>query len=312
MVLRDLQVHSGTGAAAAIGRITLNDSAGNVLNKSFDEVRVKIIGVSGFSGGELYSYFAGCLAAQSGINTRKRVGGNIAGVIDGGSAFILMEIAAKAMDDRLVPLMREENALVTKYENLLASAKIDWNGEKLNLSLMNPYLRNADRSVRAKAWEKYAAFFAENAEELDDLYDQLVHNRTEQAKKLGYDDYLTLGYYRMNRNCYDRKMVAEFRGQVKRDVVPFAEKIADRRRQRLGLGELSFIDEGVFSKNGNPRPIGSPEQILEAGQKMYNELSPETAKFMRGWMKDERVMIACCSDGTRPVIFKIERIDVEE
>jgi len=203
-------------------------------------------------------------------------------------AFKNMEIAAKAMDDRLVPLMREENALVTKYENLLASAKIDWNGEKLNLSLMNPYLRNADRSVRAKAWEKYAAFFAENAEELDDLYDQLVHNRTEQAKKLGYDDYLTLGYYRMNRNCYDRKMVAEFRGQVKRDVVPFAEKIADRRRQRLGLGELSFIDEGVFSKNGNPRPIGSPEQILEAGQKMYNELSPETAKFMN-FMRDNEL-----------------------
>ena len=30
---------------------------------------------------------------------------------------------------------------------------------------------------------------------------------------------------------------------------------------------------------------------------------------MRGWMEDERVMIACCSDGTRPVIFKIERLD---
>ena len=30
---------------------------------------------------------------------------------------------------------------------------------------------------------------------------------------------------------------------------------------------------------------------------------------MRGWMNDERVMIACCSDGTRPVIFKIERLD---
>lgn len=31
--------------------------------------------------------------------------------------------------------------------------------------------------------------------------------------------------------------------------------------------------------------------------------------IMRGWMADERIMIACCSDGTRPVIFKIERID---
>ena len=34
--------------------------------------------------------------------------------------------------------------------------------------------------------------------------------------------------------------------------------------------------------------------------------------IMRGWMKHENEMIACCSDGTRPVIFKIERIDEEE
>ncbi len=31
--------------------------------------------------------------------------------------------------------------------------------------------------------------------------------------------------------------------------------------------------------------------------------------IMRGWMNDQRIMIACCSDGTRPVIFKIERMD---
>ncbi len=31
--------------------------------------------------------------------------------------------------------------------------------------------------------------------------------------------------------------------------------------------------------------------------------------IMKGWMKDENTMITCCSDGTRPVIFKIERID---
>ena len=30
---------------------------------------------------------------------------------------------------------------------------------------------------------------------------------------------------------------------------------------------------------------------------------------MRGWTNDERMMIACCNDGTRPVIFKIERLD---
>lgn len=32
---------------------------------------------------------------------------------------------------------------------------------------------------------------------------------------------------------------------------------------------------------------------------------------MRGWCDDERVMVACCNDGTRPVVFKIERIDYQ-
>ena len=33
---------------------------------------------------------------------------------------------------------------------------------------------------------------------------------------------------------------------------------------------------------------------------------------MHKWTNDERMMIACCNDGTRPVIFKIERIDIPE
>lgn len=31
--------------------------------------------------------------------------------------------------------------------------------------------------------------------------------------------------------------------------------------------------------------------------------------IMRGWTNNEHMMIACCNDGTRPVIFKIERLD---
>ena len=33
--------------------------------------------------------------------------------------------------------------------------------------------------------------------------------------------------------------------------------------------------------------------------------------IMKNWTNDEKIMITCCNDGTRPVIFKIERIDEE-
>lgn len=195
-------------------------------------------------------------------------------------AFKNIELAMKSVDEKIVPLMQEENQLNSRYNKLLATAKINWNGEELNLSLMNPSLHNSDRNVRIEAYKKYTEFFAKNKEELDDIYDKLVKNRTAQANALGYDNYLPLGYARMNRNCYDRNDVASFRAQVKKDFVPLAEQLHDRRRQRLGLAKLHFEDEGVYFTNGNPAPIGTPEQILEAGRKMYNELSPETAKFM--------------------------------
>lgn len=34
--------------------------------------------------------------------------------------------------------------------------------------------------------------------------------------------------------------------------------------------------------------------------------------FMHQWTRDDRLMIACCNDGTRPVIFKLERTDIPE
>ena len=34
--------------------------------------------------------------------------------------------------------------------------------------------------------------------------------------------------------------------------------------------------------------------------------------IMHGWTNDDKIMITCCNDGTRPVIFKIERIEIDK
>lgn len=202
-------------------------------------------------------------------------------------AFKNMELAQKSMSEALIPLMQEENSLTMEYDKLIAGAKIDFDGRELNLSLLRPYLVNSDRNVRRQAWEKMSAFFLENEEKLDSIYDKLVKNRTAQARAMGYENYLELGYYRMNRNCYGKNEVEAFRRQIKEYFVPFAEKLHDRRRQRLGLEKLSYIDEQVYFKDGNPAPTGTPEEIMAAGQKMYRELSPETAEFFDFMMENQ-------------------------
>lgn len=202
-------------------------------------------------------------------------------------AFKNMEVAQKAMDEKLIPLMQEENALTMEYNKLIASAKINFDGKELNLSLLRPYLVNQDRNVRAAAWKEYSAYFEANADKLDELYDKLVKNRTAQAREMGYENYVELGYYRMGRNCYGQKEVEAYREQVKKDFVPFAEELHERRRKRLGLDKLSYIDDAVYFKEGNPAPVGTPDEILAAGQKMYSELSPETKEFYDFMMENE-------------------------
>ena len=202
-------------------------------------------------------------------------------------AFKNMEIAQKAMDEKLIPLMQEENNLTTEYDKLIAGAKINFDGKELNLSLLRPYMVNQDRNVRAAAWKEFSAFFEANADKLDEIYDKLVKNRTEQARMMGYDNYLELGYYRMGRNCYGKEEVEAYRNQVKKDFVPFAEELHERRRKRLGLDKLKYIDNAVYFKEGNPAPFGTPDEILAAGQKMYGELSPETKEFMDFMMENE-------------------------
>ena len=202
-------------------------------------------------------------------------------------AFKNMELAQKSMDEKLIPLMQEENSLTMEYEKLIAGAKLQFDGKELNLSLMRPYLTSRDRSVREAAWKTATTFFEENRAKLDEIYDKLVKNRTAQAHAMGYENYLELGYYRMMRNCYGKEEVEAFRSQVKEHLVPFAEKLHQRRRERLGLEHLMYYDESVYFPEGNPAPIGTPEEILAAGQKMYGELSPETKEFFDFMQENE-------------------------
>ena len=189
-----------------------------------------------------------------------------------------MELEMRSFTPEMVPLLQEENALSSEYDKLIAGAKIEWEGEILNLSLMTKYTTDKDREVRKKAYAKTTGFLLSVQDKLDDIYDKMVKVRTKMGKMLGYENYLPLGYDRMGRNDYGPKDVAAFREEVKKKIVPLATKINERRRQRLGLDHLYYYDPISF-KEGDPRPVGTPEEILAEGKKMYAELSPETKEF---------------------------------
>ena len=76
----------------------------------------------------------------------------------------------------------------------------------------------------------------------------------EQARKLGYANYVQPGYDRLGRNCYRASDVKVFRDQIIRDLVPATVTIRKMQAQRIGVDEVKLHDTGVSFTDGNPKP----------------------------------------------------------
>ncbi|MBU3143411.1 M3 family oligoendopeptidase [Clostridium sp. CF012] len=207
----------------------------------------------------------------------------------GNQLFNMATLNIKTFSPEIIEDLQMENKLSSEYTKLIASAKIMFEGEERTLSQLTPFGVSTDRDMRKRANEAKYAFFSENETKLDEIYDGLVKVRTKIAKKLGYENFVQLGYDRMLRSDYNSEMVANYRKQVKEVIVPIASKLKTRQCTRLGLDHLYYYDEGISFKNGNAKPHGNPQWIVDNAKKMYEELSQETGEFFN-FMIDNQLM----------------------
>lgn len=207
----------------------------------------------------------------------------------GQQLFNIAELTIKTFSPEIIEDLQTENKLSSEYTKLIASAKIMFEGEERNLSQLAPFQISTERAMRKKANEAKYGFMIENEQKLDEIYDGLVKVRAKIAKKLGYSNFVELGYARMLRADYNAEMVANFRKQVEDYIVPVATELREKQRLRLGLEELKYYDERFSFKTGNAKPKGDPEFIINSGKQMYSELSAETKEFF-DFMIDNELM----------------------
>ena len=199
----------------------------------------------------------------------------------------ICEYSLKSFSPEIISDLQEENKLMSKYTKLLASAKINFKGEELNLSGLYKYMLSSDRNEREQSSKAYYNYFGEHEEEFDEIYDQLVHIRHNMAKKLGFKNFVELGYIRMDRTDYNPKMVVNLRKQILEYIVPLCNKLYEKQAKRLNLDKLTYIDENLEFLDGNATIKGDSDYIIENGIKMYQELSEETKEFFDFMLENE-------------------------
>lgn len=195
--------------------------------------------------------------------------------------FEMIENSLKAFDEKIIPELIQENKLDSEYSKIVGSAQIDFRGEKLNLSQLGKFTSDKDRETRREASIAFDKWLGEQEGEIAGIYDELVHLRDTMAKKLGFKNFVELGYLRLGRLDYDSKMVAKYREQVAESAVPLSQKLYKRQAKRLGMKEkdMAHYDYNLSFLSGNPTPAGDSKYLVDTAKKMYDDMSKETSEF---------------------------------
>lgn len=195
--------------------------------------------------------------------------------------FDLAKVSLETFDEKIITESQIENKLSSEYSKLIASAKIEFEGEVYNISSIGKKINDQDREVRKNAYLALSKFFEENEAEFDRIYDELVKVRHQIATKLGYQNYTELAYKNLARLDYNQEDVKKFRQQIIDEVVPFSAELLIKQKERLGLDELRIYDKNYTFKTGNPIPKGNVEELIAKADKMYQEMSKETNDFFK-------------------------------
>ncbi len=193
--------------------------------------------------------------------------------------FKMYDNSIKTFDESIMPESIEENKLVSQYNEILGGAKIEFRGETYNLSQLGKLTSDSDRETRKEASIALDKWIGEHNEEIGEIYDKLVHLRDNMAKKLGFKNYVELGYLRMGRTDYNAKMVKQYRDQITQEVTPLCQKLYKEQAKRIKVKNPQYYDYNVMFLDGNPKPIGDSKYLVDMATKMYDDMSPETSVF---------------------------------
>ena len=197
----------------------------------------------------------------------------------GSHMFNMVQNSLDTFDEKIVPDLQEINKLTSEYTKLLASAQIEFRGEVYNLSQLGKFATSPDRETRKEAALLSAKFFEDNDQKIGEIYDKLVKARHNMALKLGYKNYIDLGYKSLGRTDYGSREVAGYREQIYADLVPFTNRLFKEQAKRVGVKNPQYYDYNIMFLSGNATPKGDREYLVEMATKMYGELSKETSEF---------------------------------
>ncbi len=189
-----------------------------------------------------------------------------------------------------LPLLTQEKTLGMEYDRVVGSQTVEWKGEEVTLSQLNVESQNPDRDVREQAWQAAMQRTLRDRDALNGIWGRLMDLRGHIAKNAGKENYRDYVWQVMKRFDYTPEDSIRFQDAIEQVVVPAAQRLYERRRQRLGLDSLRPWDLDVEVTQAPPlRPYKTVEELELRTQQIFDQVDPELGSYFK-IMREESLL----------------------
>ena len=169
-----------------------------------------------------------------------------------------------------MPLFSELEELETEYNRISGGMTVDWNGEKLTVPQLQPFLKVQDRDVRERAFRAAAAPFIAQREELAANFDATYERRQKLASNSGFRNFQDYAFRSKYRFDYSPDDCRRFHDAVEETVVPVVERLHAQRRDDLRVPTLRPWDLSINVGFDKPLvPFKSTADFVEGAKRIF-------------------------------------------
>jgi len=179
-----------------------------------------------------------------------------------------------------LPLLSEDKKLVVGYDKIIGAQTVLWEGEQVSLPQLLPVYQQPDRERRENAWRLAAKRQLADRELLNDQWVKFLKLRQKIATNADLPDYRAYRWRELLRFDYTPEDCYQFHQAIAKVIVPAAESIYEKRRQRLGVKTLRpwDLDVDPFGKRAL-KPFSTTEELENKTAQIFRQVDSQLGDY---------------------------------
>ncbi|MGC4100669.1 M3 family oligoendopeptidase [Ferruginibacter sp.] len=209
---------------------------------------------------------------------KKLVAHPLTSELDAAKYFTYLRSVKKSIElfkEENIPLQAELAVLQQQYGVTTGKMTVTVDGKEYTLQQAAKFLESHDRSKREEVYRKIQDRRLQDTATLNDLYNQLIAKRNQEALNAGFANYRDFRFKELGRFDYTKEDCYQFHDAVKQHVLPLVNIIYQKKKAKLGLDTLRPWDIDAEPQGTQPlHPFKTSEELISKSIECFNRLRP--------------------------------------